>query len=524
MRRRRWVAICAGWLLAGGMPAASAQTAAGRPVVDVRIQCGEVFDPLRPGEDHFVFRWANALHVRTRLHVVQRELLLGVGDTYDPALAAESERNLRGLGIFQDVSIRTEDTPEGIVLWVRTSDRWTTELRTELRSQGGISQVGLGVTDGNLFGRGLDIGGSITSSTDVDSRSLSWRDPRLAGTRWATSGAYRHDELSRAWRFGLEHPFYADRARWTAAFEVTDSNGDQRRFESGEESERLEVDETLADGFAAWHTRGSGLERWGMFATRRNLRGAGESDIATLGFLWSRMQREFRAVREVDQFGAIEDVAQGWTLQLGAGADLQMLGAGADRPFARADVAAARFLGTGSLVGARVRQHAYFSHGDVANAQLGFETFGYARAGTHQTFAWRAGVAAVVHEPRNLRFNLGGDDRLRGYEARHLSGERIAYLNAEDRLFSDFRLFFIRMGAVVFADAAVAWDTGEALATDHARLGAGIGLRLGTNRTGSSISGIDLAFGTNSFQISFANGNFFRAARGLSFLDPRPFR
>lgn len=524
MRRWPWIAAAAALLGAGGARTVYADPAAGRPVIDIRVQCGEVFDPARPGEDHFLFRWANGLHVRTRTQVVRRELLLEAGDAYSPALAAESERNLRAMGIFQDVNIRAEDTPDGVVLWVRTSDRWTTEVRTELRSQGGISQVGIGLNDGNLLGRALEAGGSITSSTDIDSRSLFWRDPRLLSTRWGTSGAYRHDELSKAWRVGVEHPFYANRAQWTAAFEITDTKGEQRRFENGEESERLAVDETLADGFAAWHTQGTGLARWGVFGSRRKLRSEDGSDIGLVGVLWSRMQREFRAVREVDQFGVVEDVAQGWTLQLGAGADLQALGADTDRPFARADVAAARFWGAHSLVGMRWRQHAFFNHGEFENAQTALEAFGYAHAGTHQTFAWRAGAAAVFYEPRNVRFNLGGDDRLRGYEARHLSGERILYLGVEDRLFSDFRIFFIRLGAVLFMDAAVAWDPGETLDTDHGRVGGGVGLRFGTNRTGSSISGIDVAFGTNSFQVSFANGNFFRAARGLSFLDPRPFR
>jgi len=524
MRARLWNGLCAAWVLLAGAGAACADTAPGRPVLDVRVQSGEVFDARRRGEDHFVFRWANAVHVCTRERIIRRELLLDVGDAYDPALVAESERNLRALGIFQDVNIRAEDTPDGVVLWVQTNDRWTAEVRTEFRSQGGISQIGLGVSDANLLGRAVEVGAAITSSTDVDSRTLSWRDPRLLGSRWTTSGSYRHDELLRGWRVAIQMPFYADRARWTAAAEVTDSHGEQRRFENGEESERLDVDETLVDGFAAWHRRGTGLARWGLLGTRRSLRGTDSSDIAMLGVLWSRMQREYRAAREIDQFGAVEDVAQGWTLQLGAGADLRALGGDADRPFARADFAAAHFWGTHSLVGARLRQHAFFDQGEIANAQLGFESFGYAHAGTHQTIAWRAGAAAVVREPRNYRYNLGGDDRLRGYEARHLSGERILYLGVEDRLFSDFRLFFIRMGAVVFADAAAAWDPGETLTTHQARLGGGIGLRFGTNRTGSSISGMDLAFGTNSVQISFANGSFFRAARGLSFLDPRPFR
>ncbi len=513
-----------------GAPGAIAQTVgaappfAGQIVRDVRIQAGEVFDSSRPGEDHAVFRWANALHVRTRGHVIQRELLLAVGDPYDPALVAESERNLRALGIFQDVSIVPEAVPDGVVLCVRTTDRWTTEVRTDVRSQGGISQIGLGLSDGNLFGRAVAFGGSVTSSTDVDSRALAWRDPRLLGTRWNTSLAVRQDDLQKSWHVGFDHPFYADAARGSGAFELDHTDGVRRRFEGGLESERLDVSETLGDGFAAWHPRGDVLERWGVLAARRRLRGADIEDNALLGVVWSRLRRDYRQAYDVDLFGAVEDLAAGWTLQFGTGADLRALGASHDRAFVRADAAWARWLGAHAFAGVKLRQHAFVRANRAENTRLAAEGFGYWQVAGHQTLAWRAGAAALVREPRHARFDLGGDDRLRGYEARHLSGERIVYANLEDRLFTNRRLFFIRLGAVAFVDMAAAWDADETLARDHARLGAGVGLRLGSNRSGSTMTGIDFAFGSGSYQISVSTGSFFRAARGLTYLEPRPFR
>lgn len=186
----------------------------GVPIADVRIHAGEIFDPERPGEHHFVFRWANSLHVRTRAHVVRRELLLDVGDPFVPELAAESERNLRALGIFQDVAVSPRPTLDGVVLEVRTSDRWTTALYTELRRQGGIHQLGIGLTEMNLLGRALVLGGSVTSSNDVDAAELAWHDPRVLGSRWNAALSLRRDDLQRSLRVGLEHPFYSETVRW----------------------------------------------------------------------------------------------------------------------------------------------------------------------------------------------------------------------------------------------------------------------------------------------------------------------
>ena len=497
----------------------------GVAVVDVRIHAGEVFDPSRPGEDHMFCRWANTLHIRTRAHVVQRELLLAAGDAFVPELAAESERNLRALDIFQTVAIEPVVEPEGLVLNVRTVDRWTAELRTELSRQGGISQVGLGLSDANLIGRAFELGGSVTSSSDVDAASLRWRDPRIFGTRFSGSVALRRDDLQDTSVFTLDRPFYSETVRWTAALAYSGADGSRRRFEGGIESERLAVTEHLGDAFIARHRPGPGLSRWALLFSRQHQSGDAERDAGVIAVAWSALQRDFDVVRDVDLMGAVEDVATGLTLQIGAGADLRLLGATRDRSYVRTDLAWTQRFGPSVMAGCQLRQYGFLGAGaELENARTAFETFGFFQTPGVQTLAWRAGVAALYREPADLRFNLGGDDRLRGYEARHLSGERVLYAGIEERLFTDWRLFFLRMGAVVFADAAAAWDTNERLSHRQARLGGGVGLRIASNRAGSSIAGIDLAFGTNSVQLSLASGQWFRVARSLNYLDPRPFR
>src|SRR5438034_6819983 len=52
-----------------------------------------------------VARVGNALHIPTRAGVVRRTLLVKVGDRYDSAKLAESERALRALTVFRAVRI-----------------------------------------------------------------------------------------------------------------------------------------------------------------------------------------------------------------------------------------------------------------------------------------------------------------------------------------------------------------------------------------------------------------------------------
>ena len=60
----------------------------GRPIATINIVATEVFDPLRPGEDLRIFSWANALHIRTRYGVIERELLFDEGEALAQAMAS----------------------------------------------------------------------------------------------------------------------------------------------------------------------------------------------------------------------------------------------------------------------------------------------------------------------------------------------------------------------------------------------------------------------------------------------------
>ena len=73
----------------------------------VELDRRDIFDPNERG---WIARVANALHVQTRAATIRRELLFQPGQPYDSARVAESERNLRALGVFRRVRIDTVRT------------------------------------------------------------------------------------------------------------------------------------------------------------------------------------------------------------------------------------------------------------------------------------------------------------------------------------------------------------------------------------------------------------------------------
>ncbi|HEV8599767.1 MAG TPA: hypothetical protein VGQ69_10435, partial [Gemmatimonadales bacterium] len=90
----------------------------------VEIRRLNVFSPTEASS--FLTRLANSLHRTTRASVVNRELLFAPGNSYDSARVAETERNLRSVGVFRRVHIDSVRTDSGLVARVTTADGWTT--------------------------------------------------------------------------------------------------------------------------------------------------------------------------------------------------------------------------------------------------------------------------------------------------------------------------------------------------------------------------------------------------------------
>src|SRR6266542_1728506 len=96
----------------------------------IRIETENVF---QEAESAFLPRAADAIHGVTRAEVVRRGLLFAEGDLLEPVKLAETERNLRALGLFRTVSITSQPVGEGEVdVLVRARDSWTTEVSGSL--------------------------------------------------------------------------------------------------------------------------------------------------------------------------------------------------------------------------------------------------------------------------------------------------------------------------------------------------------------------------------------------------------
>jgi len=158
---------------------------------------------------------ANNMHTLTRDSVIERELLFKVGDRYDPALVAETERNLRRLPFIRRAEAAAMINPDGAVdVLVRTYDSWTLEVVASFKRAGGQTSGSAGLTDHNLMGYGKTLSAVYRRHGTSNSQTFGCRDPQFLGKEHLVY-AMRAESApdSRLYSLSLDRPFFASIAR-----------------------------------------------------------------------------------------------------------------------------------------------------------------------------------------------------------------------------------------------------------------------------------------------------------------------
>lgn len=106
----------------------------------------------------------------TKEGVIRRYLQFSVGEPYDSAEVAESERHLRDTRLFREISIDSVRLEDGrLAVEVRTQDAWTLKpkLKLSIASTGDWTGT-LGVNQINLLGTGNQVYVAWAKEVDRD--------------------------------------------------------------------------------------------------------------------------------------------------------------------------------------------------------------------------------------------------------------------------------------------------------------------------------------------------------------------
>lgn len=454
----------------------------------VRLERRDVFDPDEKG---WLARVANALHFETRAPTVRRELLFSVGEPYDSARVAESERNLRALGVFRRVQIDSVRTDSGLVMNVLTKDGWSTRADWRFRSAGGVVEFTIGMVEDNLLGTASSASVRYRKTPDRSTVALGFRRPRLFAGQVGLALAYEDRSDGRLNLVVLEQPFYSLNSSHGFRFEVEDRDERVLRFFDGAATARdtLSRRYTLVRGSAAWAPRKSseGFLRVGFQAQVRRddflPEGAGipfsRSVTGAFGPYLSWNRARFLVTEGVSGFAREEDVDLGMTVR--AGVNLAPSALGYERD------------GVAPLVSARVGARLPGGFGFLEGLASGMYTSAGLDSGVVQLAATavtkpRQGHVGILHVETGwlenplpgAEFDLGLGSGPRAFRSHAFTGDRTVFATAEYRVtVADDFLGLIGLGIAGFVDHGGAWYAGT-----RKRLGwdAGVGLRLGASR------------------------------------------
>jgi hypothetical protein len=477
--------------------------AAQAPIIDsIDVITHDIFDTAQ-ARGNVLAGLMNALHVRTRPWVVRQELLFRAGEPLDARRLAETERNLRRLGIFRDASVDTVRVDGRLVAHVVTYDGWTTSLETALSFTGDVVTWSAGLNERNVLGTGHLVGGNYRKEVDRDAWRLRAQLNRLLGSRAFVAGFYDNlsDGYAAAWNAGLPFRSLSDRVELVLPGQVADRR--VLRFRDGAASDTLWRRAVIQEAGVFWAPVAGpgGFLRLGVFGGARREEYVAIRDTAlaipdsVFGFAGASVEffhPRFVEVTHYNGFAREEDVSLGSRLLVGFGLALPALG------YPRGGVFPSLDAQTGFGTAKAFARLGVTVSGLVTSA--GVDS---GRVNVGLTLASRVipRQATVLHVQGGVQkdpapgteFDLGHGLGPRAFEPHAFTGTRSIWGIAEHRMFLWDELFgLLGLGVAGFVDYGGAW-----FGDQDPRHGGdvGIGIRSGaTSATGPNVGRLDLAY------------------------------
>jgi hypothetical protein len=489
-------------------PTAAGQTPTG-PIIDsIEIVIEDVFEDGGLTPDYWAYRLANQLHVETKEVVIRRELLFREGEPLESEALAQTERNLRALPFLRRARIEThpaETDGEGAVrVRVVVGDSWSTVPEARLAKVGNEWVWALGASEGNLFGRGMDLEALHSSGLDRDETYVLFRDPRLFGSRVALSTYYSDASDGHHAAFSGQRPFYSLQSLWSFRAGFEDFDRLDPLYEDGERIEELRHTRRRADFEVARAVRRSDRSALRLHLGYQLSEDEVELDRREFGIVQIGLTSSFHSFRElthVNRFERTEDINLGNEAAAFVGISTPSLGGEPDDSyfFFLSERRGFSLNRDGFLLGAATWQ-ARHRNGGIENSIARFRMDLVQKLSPRRILLAKADYHHGSNLDPEVQLRLGAESGLRGYPVRQFNGNRSLLLSFEGRWFvADDVLRLVSIGVAGFVDSGFAWPEGAKVALQDLRSDVGVSLLLGANRVSASRPGIrlDLAYALN---------------------------
>lgn len=480
------------------------------PIVDISIDNGNIFDLQSEGEDLWIHKAANTLHIKTQKETIDGLLLFDRDEPYHERLVEETERIIRSQGYIHDVKIESEPVCEqGVEVKVISTDNWTLTPSVSVGHSGGETRTSFEIEENNLLGMGTSIKLKSESDEDRDEDSISIHDNNWFGNHKNMNLTLSDNSDGHYYEAELHRPFFQldSRYAWSAKFisqqlerpvytegALTDKVGENNEFaqfaygwSAGLVDDRVEryrfgwtfsdVEYFRTDDFPASEIPDPVFNSYPFFS-----------------YSWSRP--EYVTLTNFLVMGVNEDVSVGDSLSLNFGWKDEAFGSD-ERGL---------IFGLGYSIGSRLADRTLgfmdlslsYETSEVSDDTGSFSLGGklYHYRNEDHSYLFDAAFETSLNAENFELFVVGGDSGLKGYPIRYQKGDTRLTLGVEDRLyFKWYPLRMLKFGAAVFAETGSAWIEGE---DPNFISDAGFGLRaVSTRQSHSKVLHADIAFPLN---------------------------
>ena len=455
------------------LPSFAELEASGAKIGQVILRNRNIFDTDDPEEDYTLFRAANFLHIKTRESVIRKALLFKSGDRLQAPLIEETERILRTIRAFYEVSLRPVAVRDGVVdIEVMTRDAWSLDPGISYSRSGGANSTKINIREYNLLGTGASLIFGRTSTVDRSGNEFEFANDRAfdGWTRLSYVRARNDDGSSEG--ASIIRPFYALDARWAAGASWLRDDRIEAIYNAGEVAGEYRYKERRAELFGGW-SRGR-VDGW----VRRYSLGVRLQDDAyspepgriapaalpaneKLVYPFVRLEtveERFERKENRNQLRRPEFFALGLASTLEVGHAGTGLGSSRDAWLYSGSLGRGFEFGADQTLLASAYISGRYADGRAERQQFGSRAQYYLPHHRRWLFYASAGGDVLTHPAPTESLLLGGESGLRGYPLRYQGGDRRALFTVEERLYTDvyvWRLF--RLGAAAFADVGRAW-------------------------------------------------------------------
>ena len=499
----------------GEVPPFSELEEAGATIGEIRVVTDNIFDLDDPKENNFLFRAANALHIRTRPNVIRRTLLFKSGEPLSVRVIEESERVLRSNRYIYDVKIQPIAWHDGIVdIEVRTRDTWTLDPGVSFSRAGGANSSGVSLKEYNLMGTGTTLGVSRSSDVDRSGTEFNVSNNHLFGGWTAISYSYATFNDGEKQSVGLTRPFYALDTRWAAGVTAAKDDRIDSIYSGGEIIGQYRHQLQTAEVFGGWSKglRDGWTQRYSVGLSYQDDAFAqdpartpppaipGDQTLVAPFVRYEVIEDSYEKLKNRNQIERPEYFLTGLSSKLQLGHAFTGLGSTRDLWLYSGSISDGRdIFGDHTLLGTASFSGQYGDGGGEHQSLAGSVRY-FIPQSKRALFYAAASAAAVLKDGISDELLLGGDNGLRGYPLRYQSGDRRALFTLEQRVYTDwypFRLF--RVGGAIFFDLGRAWGGDfQNMANSGWLSDAGFGLRLLSARSAfGNVLHADVAFPLN---------------------------